>query len=237
MVCQQLSVSRCQLQVWLKRDQLEFDLQTQPGRGRETVLLPAAKRVMKIGSKKRLQPARKLARRITKTSYKTSPGYSVIHTEADAKTNRKATNPLPEVRARARALSEEDWQKLVWLDKSPFEVFHPPNRHSPHYDRAWVARSSGEVLLRKERLYFFLVILLGKNCQVTPAVTHTVPRSDVTPQGQVSRIVRTRTLGAVSLRFPAPTVRKVRARADMAKQKSMSGSFRYILYVRCCFVL
>ena len=27
--------------------------------------------------------------------------------------------------------SEEDWQKVVWLDKSPFEVFHPPDRHSP----------------------------------------------------------------------------------------------------------
>ena len=26
---------------------------------------------------------------------------------------------------------EADWQKVVWLDKSPFEVFHPPDRHSP----------------------------------------------------------------------------------------------------------
>ena len=104
MVCQQLSVNRSQLYVWLKRDQLGFGLQTQPARGRETVLHPAAKRVIKMGSKKCLQSTRKLARRITKTSYKTSPGYSVIHTESDAKTNRKTTNPLPEVRARARAL-------------------------------------------------------------------------------------------------------------------------------------
>ena len=29
---------------------------------------------------------------------KTSPGYSTIHSEADVKTNRKTTNPLPEVR-------------------------------------------------------------------------------------------------------------------------------------------
>ena len=104
MVCQQLSVSRSQLHIWLKRDQLGFGLQTQPVRGREAVLHPAAKRVIKMGSKKRLQSTRKLSRRITKTSYKTSPGYSVIHTEADAKTIRKTTNPLPEVRARARAL-------------------------------------------------------------------------------------------------------------------------------------
>ena len=77
-----------------------------------------------------------------------------------------------------------------------------------HYDRAWVARRSGESLLRKEILYFFLVIVLGENCQVTPAVTHAVPRSDVTSQGQVSRIVRTGTLGAVSSRLPDPTVKK-----------------------------
>ena len=86
-----------------------------------------------------------------------------------------------------------------------------------HYDRAWVATSSGEALLRKERLFFFLVIVLGENCQVTSAVTHAVPRSDVTCQGQVSRIVRTGILGAVSASFPAPTVKKVGVRADMAK--------------------
>ena len=80
------------------------------------------------------------------------------------------------------------------------------------YDRAWVTRSSGEALLRNERLFFFLVIVLVENCQLTPAVTHAVPRSDVTSQGQVSRIVRTGTLGAVSSSFPAPTVRKVRVR-------------------------
>ena len=85
MVCQQLSVSRSQLHVWLKRDQLGFALQTQPVRGRETVLHPAAKRVIKMGSKKCLQSTKKLSRMITKTSYKTSPGYSAIHTEADAK--------------------------------------------------------------------------------------------------------------------------------------------------------
>ena len=39
-----------------------------------------------------------------KTSYKTSPGYFAINTEADAKTNRKTTNPLLEVCARAHAL-------------------------------------------------------------------------------------------------------------------------------------
>ena len=51
MACQQLSVSRSQLHVWLKRDQLGFGLQTQPVRGRETVLHSAAKRVIKMGSK------------------------------------------------------------------------------------------------------------------------------------------------------------------------------------------
>ena len=62
----------------------------------------------------------------------------------------------------------------------------------------------------------------GENCQVTLAVTHAVPRSDVTSQGRVSRIVRTGTLGAVLSSFPIPTIKKVRARADMAK-RSMSG--------------
>ena len=87
-----------------------------------------------------------------------------------------------------------------------------------HYDRARVARSSGEALLRKERLFFFLVIVLGENCQVTLSVTHAVQRSDVTSHGQVSRIVRTGTLVAVSSSFPAPTVKKLRVRVDMAKK-------------------
>ena len=85
----QLSVSRSQLHVWLKRDQHGLGLHTQPVHGRETVLHPAAKRVMKMGLKKRLQSTRKLSRRITETSYKTPSGYSAIQTEADAKTNRK----------------------------------------------------------------------------------------------------------------------------------------------------
>ena len=34
---------------------------------------------------------------------------------------------------------EEDWRKVVWSDESPFELFHPPNRHN---DRVWAASSS-----------------------------------------------------------------------------------------------
>ena len=101
------------------------------------------------------------------------------------------------------------------------------------YDRAWVARSSGEALLRKERLLFFLVIVLGENCQVTPAVTHAVPRSDVTAQGQVSQIVRTGTLGGVSSSFPAPTVKKVRVRTDTAKNECLD---KFVTPCRSCCI-
>ena len=91
-----------------------------------------------------------------------------------------------------------------------------------YYDRVWVARNSGKNLLWQERLYFFLVIVQGENCQVTPALTHAVLRSDVIVQGQFSRIVRIGTLGAVSSSLPAPSVKKVRVRGIWQK-KSMSG--------------
>ena len=76
------------LHVWLKRDQLGFGLQTQPVRGRETALHPAAES-HRDGVEEMPPIDSKLSRRITKTSYKTSLGYPAIHTEADAKTNRK----------------------------------------------------------------------------------------------------------------------------------------------------
>ena len=135
-------------------------------------------------------------------------------TEANAKTSRKTTNPLPEVRAR-RGLTEDGLVgQIAVRGVSP---------STTHYDRGWVARSSGEALLRKERLFFFLIIVLGENCQVTPAVTPAVPRSDVTSQCQVSRIVRTGTLDAVSSSFPAPIVKNVRVRADMAKNQCLDN--------------
>ena len=47
---------------------------------------------------------------------------------------RPATRPplgiLPPILKRM-LWSEENWQNVVWMDKSPFEVFHPPDRHSP----------------------------------------------------------------------------------------------------------
>ena len=192
MVCQQLSVSRSQLHIWLKRDQLGFGLQTQPVRGREAVLHPAAKRVIKMGSKKRLQSTRKLSRMITKTSYKTSPGYSAIHIEADAKTNRKTTNPLPEVRARARALVRRGLTEGGLVGKVAVRGVSPSGPPQPNTTmHGWP--EARVKLCCEMRLFFFLVIVLGENCQVIPAVTHAVPRSDVASQVQVSRIVRTGT--------------------------------------------
>ena len=137
--------------------------------------------------------------RITKTNYKTSPGYSAIHTEADAKTNRKNESTAwswRESTCTGQRKTDRKWSG--WRHRSRCFTLRTA---TDHYDRAWVARSSGEALLRKERLFCFLVIVMGENSQVTPAVTHAVPRSDVTSQGQVSRIVRTGTFGVVSSRW------------------------------------
>ena len=105
---------------------------------RETVLHPAAKRVIKMGLKKCLQSTRKLSRRITKTSYKTSAGYSAIHTEADVKTNRKTTNPLPEVRAGARALVRRGLAEGGLVGQIAVRSVSPSGTATVHYDRAWV---------------------------------------------------------------------------------------------------
>ena len=133
MICQQLSVSRSQLHVWLKRDQIGVGLQTQPGRDRETVLHPAAKRVIKMGSKKCEMPPIDSNYPEWLLRPATGPPLDILPFILKLM-------PKPTEKQRIHCLkftrehvhwSEEGWQKLVWLDKSPFEVFHPPDRHSP----------------------------------------------------------------------------------------------------------
>ena len=114
MVCQQLGISRSQLHVWLKPDQRGLGLQTHPGRAHKTAMHPMAKGVMKMAAEKRHQSTRKQLegspRQATRsptcwsTSMCAKPKHAAIETEADAKTNGKATSPPPEVNARARAL-------------------------------------------------------------------------------------------------------------------------------------
>ena len=175
-----------------------------------------------MGSKTRLQWTRKLSRRITKTSYKTSPGYSAIHTEADVKTNRNTTNPLPEVRARAWALVRRGLTEGCLVGQVAVRGVSPSGPPQPTTTvGGWPEARLKLCCERKD--CFFLVIVLGENCQVTPVVTHAVPRSDVTSQGQVSRIIRTGTLGALLSSFPAPTVKKEPVRADMAKNQCLDN--------------
>ena len=149
-VSKQLSISRTQLYLWLKRDKLGQGLASQPGRGRKSTVHPVAKRVIKMATGKRHQSTRKLSRRLTKAGYKVS--HTTVHRylrenlgmkplklrKSPKLTEKQRVHRLKFARER-RNWSVEDWQRVLWSDESPYELYHPPNRQN---DRVWAARGS-----------------------------------------------------------------------------------------------
>ena len=150
MVCRQLNISRSQLYLWLKREKLGQGLASQPGRGRKSTLHPVVKRIIKMATGKRHQSTRKLSRRLTNAGYKAS--HATVHSylrenlgmrplklkKSPKLTEKQRADRLKFARERTN-WSVEDWQRVLWSDESPYELYRPPNRQN---DRVWVASSS-----------------------------------------------------------------------------------------------
>lgn len=149
-VCQQLNIGRSQLFVWLKREKLGQGLSSKPGRGRKPTIHPVAKRVIAMATGKRHQSTRKLSQRLTRHGYTISRStvHRYLRTTLGMKPFRLSRRPKLTERQREHRLrfakdhkdwSVDDWKRVLWSDESPFELFHPPNRHN---DRVWAASGS-----------------------------------------------------------------------------------------------
>ena len=149
-VCKRLGISRTQLYVWLKREKAGEGLKSKPGRGRKSSVHPVVKRVIAMSVTKRRRSTRKLAKRLTAAGYPVSHG--TVHTylrknlnvkpykpSKRPKLTKKQQNHRLEFAKERKNWTEKDWQRVLWSDESPFELFHPPNRQN---DRVWAGSAS-----------------------------------------------------------------------------------------------
>ena len=109
------------------------------------------KRVTKMVTGKRHQSTRKLSRRLTNAGYKVS--LATVHRylrenlgmrplklkKSPKLTEKQRADRLKFGRERKKNWFVEDWQRILWSDESPYELYHPPNRQD---DRVWVASNS-----------------------------------------------------------------------------------------------
>ena len=137
-VAEKLDVSLRSVQRWSRRDILGKSMETLPRNGRPKIL--SRKTLGKRG-----KSTRTIARNLVNSGYTAS--HSTVHRYL-----RNSINVYPYKRQQIPRLTEKmkqnrlnfalkhknwtvtDWQKVLWSDESPFQLFAPPNRQN---DRVW----------------------------------------------------------------------------------------------------
>ena len=144
-VAEKLDVSLRSVQRWSRRDILGKSMETLPRNGRPKILSRIPKIIISKTLGKRGKSTRTIARNLVNSGYTAS--HSTVHRYL-----RNSINVYPYKRQQIPRLTEKmkqnrlnfslkhknwtvtDWQKVLWSDESPFQLFAPPNRQN---DRVW----------------------------------------------------------------------------------------------------
>ena len=147
-----LDISLRSVQRWSRREKLGQSLGTLPRSGRPKILSRVSKIIISKTLCKKGKSTRSIARILVNSGFSASHStvYRYLRHSIDVYpykrqriprlTNKMMQNRL-DFALKHKNWTVTDWEKVLWSDESPFQLFAPPNRQN---DRVW-SRSSADV--------------------------------------------------------------------------------------------
>ena len=182
-VSESLNVSIRSVQRWSRREKLRQTLGTLPRSGRPKILSRVPKIIISKTLCKRSKSTRSIARNLVSSGYPAS--HSTVYRYL-----RHSINVYPYKRQCIPRLAEKmkqnrlnfalklknwtvtDWEKVLWSDESPFQLFAPPNRQN---DRVW-SRSSTNVQPFKSVKFSAKIQVWGMMSHQALSELHIIPQ-------------------------------------------------------------
>ena len=152
MVAQRLNVNIRSVQRWWRSDNLGYSMDSMPKSRRPPKIDRVAKIVITKSLGKRRQSTRKIASRLTRGGCNVShmSVHRYLRGSLGVKPYKRPKRPRLTIKMRENRMkfaeahkdwTVSDWNRVLWSDESPFELFQTPNRQN---DRVW-SKEAGSI--------------------------------------------------------------------------------------------